>query len=164
MRHKPVPEPPASLDAVETVRAALPRTPRPESDCCARVVDRTDVADRDDAATWLTFLRALGLANEVDGKFVRTDDAVAPGPLADAFEANVYAAREVLDALADADRPLDADAVFERVESVVPRWERERNPDWEATWRERVARLLGWASLLGLVERRQTGYVLPDER
>jgi hypothetical protein len=78
MRFKPVPPAPESLDAVAAVQRAVPLVPGSEADCCARVLDRTHVTERDDARTWLTFLRALELVRETDGEFVR-ERAVRPG-------------------------------------------------------------------------------------
>jgi len=156
VRLKPVPPVPEGLDAVFDVQAALPLTPGTESDCCARVVARTFVDQRGDAEDWLSFLRALGLARETGGKYVRERVEPTGTELAGQFCERVYGAREVVAALGDT--PKTGDDVFESVD-IVPRWERERNPEWEAAWRERVARLLDWAVLFGLAGRRNGGYV-----
>lgn len=140
------------------VRAALPLVPGAVEDCCARVVARTAVPSRDEARRWLTFLRALGLATETDAGFARTRENKDREALAGAFRERVFGAREVLDALAAAEEPLDEAAVFERVEAQVPAWERARHDDWQRRWRERVARLLAWADLLGLATRTAEGY------
>jgi hypothetical protein len=159
MKLKPVPAAPDGLDALADVQRAVPLVPGSEEDCCARVLDRTHVGERDEARTWLTFLRALDLARETDAGFVRERGEPEQQALAEAFRAQVFAADDVLDALADADGPLTADEVFERVEPTVPTWEREKNPGgWRDTWRERVRRLLDWAVLLGLAEREDGGY------
>jgi hypothetical protein len=164
MRLKPVPPVPEDLDRLWTARKAVPLVPGSEDDCCARLQRRMDLPGRDQARTWLTFLRALGLAEETAQGFARTREDVDTEALADRFREGVFAAREVLDALDAADEPLDVDAVFERVESVVPNWERHKDPAWEDTWRERVARILAWAVLLGLVEEADGEYRPGDER
>lgn len=159
MKLKPVPAAPDSLDAVADVQRAVPLVPGSEADCCARVMDRTHVGERDEARTWLTFLRALELARETDAGFVRERRKPEKSAIAAAFREHVFAAEDVLDALADADGPLAADEVFERVEPTIPQWEREKDPGgWRDTWRERVRRLLDWAVLLGLAERVDDGY------
>jgi len=151
MRLKPVPEPPASLDAVEEVRSALPLVPGSEDDCCARLLRRTHVEARDEARTWITFLQALELAAEHEGGFARTREDVADDELPERFLAGVFAAREVCAALDG--EPRSPAAFLDAIEDVVPRWERSRYDDWRADWTERVRRLLAWAVLLGLAER-----------
>ncbi len=158
MRLKPVPEPPTDLSTVADVHSALPLVPGSEDDCCARVVRRTDVAARDEAKRWITFLRALGLATEHDSGYARERTDPDRAAMATAFRERVFAAREVLDALAAADEPLDAPTVLARVEAVVPRWERSKRQDWREDWTNRVERLLGWAVRLGLAERTDAGY------
>jgi hypothetical protein len=158
MRLKPVPAAPADVDGLWAAREAVPLVPRPEDDCCARVMDRHGVASRDEARTWLTFLRALGLVAERDGSFYRTREEPGRAELAGRFREHVYAAREVLEALDGADEPRHAPAVFAAVEDVVPQWERHKDPAWERTWRRRVSRLLDWAVLFGLAERVDDGY------
>jgi len=153
MRLKPVPEPPGSLDAVDEVRSALPLVPSSEDDCCARVLQRTHVEARDEARTWITFCQALDLAAEHESGFARTREDVPRDALPERFLTGVFAAREVLAALAEADEPLAPAAVLDDIEDVVPRWERSRYDDWRADWTERVWRLLEWTVLLGLAER-----------
>jgi len=157
VRFKRVPDPPASLDALSDYRRAVPLVPGSEDDCCARLQRRTDVATRDAARTWLTFLRALELVAKTDDGYARTRKDANPDALAEAFRERVFGAREVLSALDDG--PADADEAFEAVRPAVPQWERHRNPEtWETEWRERVERLLAWAELLGLAERTADGY------
>lgn len=163
MRLKPVPPAPGDRDALWAHREAVPLVPKPEDDCCARLVDRRGVPSRDEARTWLTFLRALGLVAEDDRGFHRTRTDPAPEELADRFRERVFGAREVLSALAAADGALDAGAVFERFEPTVPHWERHKDPAWRRSWRERVGRLLDWAALLGLATETPDGYVLAGE-
>ncbi|MFB6105859.1 MAG: hypothetical protein ABEJ70_02695 [Halobacteriaceae archaeon] len=158
-RYKPVPDPPADLEAVAAAHRAVPLVPGSVEDCCARLVARTAVPSRDEARRWLTFLEALGLASETGSGYVRTDAEIDRDALARAFRDRVFAAREVLDALAAAGEPLTPDEAFERVADVVPTWERQRRGDWRADWTDRVTALLGWAALLGLVERTDAGYV-----
>ncbi|MFB6138638.1 MAG: hypothetical protein ABEJ42_09950 [Halobacteriaceae archaeon] len=172
MRFKPVPPAPAALDAVAAARDAVPLVPAPEADCCARVGDALD-CERDVARQWLTFLRALGLVREAERGFVRTDATVERDALAAAFRERVHGASEVLAALDSASATAAADepeaaggsgaagttrgAVAERTADVLTRWERDRRPDAMAAWTERVGRLLGWATLLGLAERVEAG-------
>lgn len=163
MRFKVVPEPrpPAFL---ERARLAMPLVPGDEDDCCARLMAETDIAARDAAREWITFLRALGLVAEADGGYYRTREDVDDATLARRFRERIHPAAEVLDALADAGAgaeagtPLDADAVFERVVDEVPQWERARRSDWEAVWRERVGRILEWAVAFDLAARADGGY------
>ncbi len=159
MRFKPVPDAPGSLDAVAAARRAVPLVPDSEDDCCARLARRCDLPSRDAARTWLTFLRALDLAEETeDGKFRRRADP-EPDRLREAFVERVFGARELLAALDAADDPLTADAAFDALRGRVPAWERHRSASWEADWRDRTERLLEWAELLGLAEKRDGGYV-----
>lgn len=164
MQFKPVPAPPDSLGFLEEARATVPLVPKSEHDCCGRLMDRTSVDVRGDAETWLTFLRALELVAEHDRGYARTRTAFDHEAVAEAFEERVFAADAVLDALRSTDEPLDVDAVFREVEDVVPRWERDRHPDWRDVWRDRVADLLEWAVLLDLAERSDGGYRAIDER
>lgn len=157
MQRKPVPPAPDSLAALDAVRDALPLVPKPEDDCCRRVVDATDVPDRGTASAWIVFLAALGAVEETDAGFARTRDALAPADLAANFREHVFLAGDCIAAL-DADEPRSAAAVFERVRDRVPRWERSKRENWEAFWTERVERRLDWAVLLGLAERTADGY------
>ncbi|MFB6108244.1 MAG: hypothetical protein ABEJ82_05310 [Haloplanus sp.] len=154
MKFKPVPEAPADLAVVTRAQRALPLVPDAEADCCGRLLDRVDLPDRETAQTWLTFLRALGLAEETDRGFRRTRVDADPETLRTALLDRVFAADAVWAALEAADGPLTADEAFDRVRESVPEWERHRNPGtWEAVWRERVGRLLSWLVLLGGAER-----------
>lgn len=158
MRLKPVPPAPDDREALAAAKRAVPLVPGSESDCCARLRDRLDLRSRDEARTWLTFLRALGLADRTaDGGFVRTDRAADDAAVPRAFRERVFAAREVLDALGD--EPRSADEVFADVADVVPEWERDRADGWRSRWRDRVARLLDWAVVLGLADRTDGEYV-----
>lgn len=157
MRYKVAPGP-VDADLLVAVRDAVPLVPGSVDDCCARILDRTAVADRDAAADWLTFCDALGLAARTDRGYRRTDRDPDPEELGEAFRDHVFLAADLLDAVAAADDPLDADGTFERVRGSVPEWERNRHADWAAVWRGRAERLLDWAVLFGLVEHREGGY------
>ena len=163
MRRKPLPAPPDDLAAVRAARDAVPLVPGTEDDCCARLLGRLDLPGRDVAATWLTLLVALGLAEEGERGYSRVREAPADREsLAGAFLDGVYGAREVRAALAAADGPLDADAAFAATDDVVPAWERRKHgTDWAAVWRDRTVDLLGWLALLGLAERVDGGYRAP---
>ena len=82
-----------------------------------------------------------------------------PERLREAFRDRVYLADDVLSVLSAADGPVGVDAVYERLDDRVPRWERLRRTDADGVWRERVRRVLEWAVLLGLAERADGGYV-----
>jgi hypothetical protein len=159
MRYKVVPPAPASLDRVETVWQAIPIVPDPEDSCCRRLMADADVPSQDRAKEWLTFCRALGLAEEGPRGYSRVRDGYAPDEFPDRFRENVYAAAETLAVLADADGPLAPDSVFDRLRDRVPAWERARSTDWADTWRERVGHVLEWCVLLGLAGRADGGYV-----
>lgn len=164
VRFKIVPPVPDSLDALAAVRGAVPRVPRPEEDCCARVVGAGVTGARDEASEWLTFARALGLVAESDRGYRRAaafdpDDPGDRATLRERFRERVYAAEELLSVLAAAEEPVAPDAAFDRLRDRVPAWERRHHGDAEAVWRERVERLLGWATLLGLAARVDGGYV-----
>ncbi|WP_336025588.1 hypothetical protein [Halobellus salinisoli] len=159
MRFKLLPEPPDSLEFVADAQRAVPLVPGTEDDCCARLMHRLDFPSRDVARTWLTFLRALELAEETPSGFVRESTEPTPKGIRKAFRDRVYGAREVLDSLAS-DEPRTVDEVFEEFEERVPVWETHRAAgDWRDIWRERVERILGWAILLDLADERDGGYV-----
>lgn len=160
MRFKRVPAPPADRGTLDRARRAVPLVPDPEADCCARLRARLALPDRDAGRAWLTFLRALGLVRRVEAGYRRVRPAPDDADLRAAFRDRVYGAREALDALGT--DPVDAAAVFARLRETVPAWERDRDPEWEATWRERTRRLLDWAVLLDLAERTGDGYRVTD--
>ncbi|WP_135304311.1 hypothetical protein [Haloarcula amylovorans] len=157
MRYKVAP-PARSLDFLDDARGAVPLVPDGESDCCRAIQRATDVADRETAREYLTFLQALGLVAKSDRGYHRTRTELDRVALAAAFRENVFAAAELLDVLEDGDGPLTSTDAFERVRDTVPRWERERHADWERVWRTRVEHLLGWANVFGLASRTDDGY------
>lgn len=152
MRVKSVPAPPDSIEGLFVIRDAVPLVPEPERSCCDRLASRTEV-DSEGAHDWLTFLRGLGLVREGSSGYHRTREEV--DDLGESLLAGVYGAREVCEILSE--EPLTAEEVVERFEGV-PRWERHRNPNWEAVWRERIERLLEWLVLVGLAERDSRRY------
>jgi len=157
MRYKVAPGP-AEYDLLVAAAEALPLVPGDAEDCCARIRDRTPIPARDEAREWLTFLQALGLAVETDRGFHRVRNPPDREQLAGAFPEHVYGVRELLGALESADRGLSAAETFERVRDIVPRWERDRDPDWEDTWTTRVRSLLDWAVVFGHAEVAPEGY------
>jgi len=158
VKFKLVPEPPADLSFVADAQRAVPLVPGTEDDCCRRLMDRVGFESRDVARTWLTFLRALELAEETESGFARTRRDPAHDALAVAFRERVYGADRLLDRLATAG-PLSADEAFEAFREDIPTWERHKDPSRvEDVWRERVANLLAWAVLLDLAERTDEGY------
>lgn len=157
MRYKVIPGP-ADEELLHAVSDAVPLVPGSVEDCCTRIRDRTAVPSREGAREWLTFCQALGLVDETGRGYYRVRDPPDGEALAVAFEEGVFGAREVLDRLDSVDCTLDAEAAFEAVREVVPRWERNRDPDWEAKWRGRVRRLLEWGVVFGHLERAEDGY------
>ena len=162
MRRKPLPPPPDELASIGEAHGAVPLVASTEEDCCARLQDRLGLPGRDTAATWLDFLRGLGLAEEGASGFSRVRADPDRDELAERFLQAVYGAQEALEALRAADGPLGAEAVAERTEALVSPWERQRDgPDWPAVHAERTADLLDWLVLLGLAEARPEGYRPP---
>lgn len=159
MRFKLVPEAPDGLERVREVQEAVPIVPGSEDDCCARIMDRTGIAPRDEARTWLTFLRALGLAREGPAGFSRIREEPDPDRLRERFRRRCYGAETVLGILEAADDPLTSEEVYDRFRTEIPAYEQYRWSDRLAeVWGERVTRLIEWACLLGLAERTATGY------
>jgi hypothetical protein len=156
VKFKVVPEP-RNREFLEAAQQALPLVPSSENDCCARLLDRTDLTAREAAREWITFLRALGLAEETDSGFRRLRRDLDQDDLDTAFRERVFGAEAVLDSLSTA-KARGVDEVFERFRSRVPNWERHRRPDWEDHWRERVRRLLEWLVLFDLAERVDGAY------
>lgn len=163
MRFKLVPEPPTELERVREAQRAVPLVPGDEDDCCARLARRCGFPSRDVARTWLTFLRALELAEETPSGYRRTDADPTPEHLRRAVLDRVLLAPAALAVLAGSDEPRDVDAVFGDLRDDVPTYEHHKNPDtWEAIWRDRTADLLGWFVLVGLAERTDGGFVATD--
>lgn len=169
MRLKPLPEPPAELedgrtafDAVADAQSAVPLVPGSENDCCARLMRREGFESRDVARSWLTFLRALELAEETDSGFKRTDREPTRENVRESFRERVFGARETLDVLREAEEPLTDESAFDRVRDTVPGWERERRRTWVEHWEARTARLLDWLVILDLAERVDGGYVVAE--
>ena len=152
MRLKPVPDPPTDLDALREYRRAVPLVPGDADDCCARLRRRCDLPDRQTANDWLAFLRAFGLVEETARGFVRADAEPTPERVREGLRDGVLFVPEALAALREAslDDPLTAADLFAATRDRVPRHERARDPDWEAAWRDRAARLLGWLALVDL--------------
>lgn len=150
MRYKVVP-PVRSVAFLREASASLPLVPGTVEDCCTRLRDGTDLASRDVAREYLTFLQALGLASEAEGGFYQSRDAPETDALREAFREQVFGASETINAVeSGADTP---EAVFEEViEPTVPRWERDRDQQWRATWRKRTERLLEWGVQFDLLE------------
>ncbi|SNZ06970.1 hypothetical protein SAMN06269185_1349 [Natronoarchaeum philippinense] len=146
-RFKPVPEPPESLDGLSEARQAVPLVPDAQADCCARLQRQLELTSRQDAETWLTFLRALELVKRTQRGYARTRDDFDRDELATALRERVVGAETVLDAAAESAEENAAGAAFEAVREDVPEWERRRHDDWEAVWRDRTERLLGWVAL-----------------
>lgn len=159
MRVKPVPTPPNDIETLTTAQRAIPLVPASEPECCARLLDRLGLDARDQARTWLTFLRGLGLVNQRTRGYVRTNRTIDQTELAAALLDGVYGARELLGILETADTPLPEAAVFAEFEPHIPQWERHHTPAaWRDRWQKRVSNLLGWLALVDRVESTPNGY------
>jgi hypothetical protein len=159
MRYKTAPGPVELIDTgtLEAAHTALPLVPEDVEDCCARVVERTAVPDRDHAREWITFMEALGLADETPRGYRRVRADVDPEAMGEPFSANVFGVAELLGALETGESQTVADA-FDALRPTVPEWERDRHDDWEAVWSDRVERLLAWSVALGLAVREDGRY------
>ncbi|WP_435154997.1 hypothetical protein [Haladaptatus sp. DFWS20] len=158
MKFKLVPEAPAEFDFVAETQRAVPLVPGTEDDCCARLMNRLDFPSREIARTWLTFLRALELAEETQSGFARLRRDPDRNELAEAFQSRVYGVSTVLSVLEE-HGPLTEQAVFEKFRDEIPTWERHKDPSRaENVWRERVGNMLDWAVLLELAEREDGEY------
>lgn len=154
MRYKPVPEP-RDVAFLRAARDAVGIVPGSEEDCCSRVTLETAVTSRDCAREVITFLQALGLIEERDGRFRATREEADRETLAARFREQVYLAEECLAALGSGD--VTPQTVAESIDGP-PAWERARGTDPEGEQVERVERLLGWAAALGLAEREDGRY------
>jgi len=165
MRLKRVPAPPESLSAVTAYQRAIPLVPGSVDDCCRRLVRRCACATRQDAADWLAFLNAFGLVRETERGVVRADVEPTQARLQITLRETILHVPATLRLLADASRahPVTAADVFEATRDAVPRHDRARDTDWEATWRARAGRLLRWLVLADLAapvdETDPQGYV-----
>ncbi|MCU4754397.1 hypothetical protein OB919_20885 [Halobacteria archaeon AArc-curdl1] len=167
MQFKLVPKAPESVAYLETVQAAVPLVPGTEDDCCARIMRQTDISPRDEARTWLTFLRALELATEGPSGFHRVRGRPAPtdpaefSRLRESFSTRVYGVDRILTILEAADEPLSADAVFDRFRESIPQYEQHKHRNrLREIWGERVARILEWAVLFDLAKKGSDGYTV----
>ncbi|WP_049925812.1 hypothetical protein [Halopiger goleimassiliensis] len=157
MKFKPVPEPPADLETVVRTARAVPTQAEAVDDCCAHLLAETRLTDRDAAATWLVFLRALEVVTEEPAGYRRleADPTVDPAAWRRSFRERIYGAEAVLETLADSDDPLSAAAVADAVRrDSSARARAGRTDDREG----RIERLLEWAVLLGVADRSPEGY------
>lgn len=163
MRTKAVPPAPDDLGFLEEAQAAVPLVPEPEESCCVRLASRLAGVNKDDARTWLAFLEALSLVEEGELGYVRTRTRPTADSLREPFRTRVFGVEEVLTHLGETGHA-DVDAVFNAVEDHVPQWERHRNPgSWQTIWRDRVADLLEWARLFGLVTTADGSYTVATD-
>lgn len=157
MRFKVVP-PVRSISFIREAHRTLPLVPSSENDCCALLMNH-GIDSRDEAREWITFLRALRLVAEENGRFYQCRVDPSDRELASAFRERMHAANELLALVAEAESPLTAAEVFERSQQeIIPQWERYQQ-DWEKIWRERVRRLLAWGCEFDLLRLRDEGYV-----
>lgn len=155
MRYKVVPEP-RSVNFLRVVRNALPLIPHSTEDCCARIRDATDLPARDDARAYLTFIQALGLAAEGSRGYHRTSTELSDEQFGPAYRAGVFGVAELTSYLGT--EPKTAAECFSFLKDSVPKWERDRNQDWQTVWEARTNRLLEWGVTFGLFERTEDGY------
>lgn len=154
-----------ALEQVVAARDVLPLVPGTEDDCCARLMDRRGYPSRDVARTWMTFLRALGLAEETPDGYRRVRGAVDRDDLAVALRDRVFAVEALLSVLATTTEPLDAAESFARLRDRIPEWERHKHPrEWADRWERKTDWLLSWCALFGLLDERESGagYVVAD--
>ena len=161
MRFKWVPEPPETVDEVASIHRAIPLVPASESTCLQRLRSRgTPLDTRDDATTWLTFLRALDAVDRTPSGYRRRRvDLTADLP--NRLINGVYGARELYELLAAADEPLSVDALLERTVEL-PTWEQHHQTDPQRVHRRRQRRLADWLVLSGTAEKTATGYRLTE--
>jgi len=159
VRYKVAP-PARSLDFLRTARGAIPLVPDSEADCCVAIQRATDVSDREQARAYLTFLQALGLVAESGRGYHRTRSELDRDALAATYRERVFLVAELLAAVAGGAG--GAEAAFEAVRDEIPRWERERDPEWEQHWRENVDHLLGWAVVFGSLATANDRLVRPQ--
>lgn len=156
MRVKLVPPPPDALGDVVAAQRAVPLVPRSEHECWSNVAERLGLESRDVARTWLTFLRGLGFVERGSSGFVRTRLEPDRASIAAGLRDGVFLAEELLVTLGC--EPRSPGEAFDHVADRIPRWERERDPNWEETWRRRVEHLLAWLVLVDLARRTGSGY------
>ncbi|WP_440771457.1 hypothetical protein [Natronorubrum sp. DTA28] len=170
MQFKPVPEPPDDLESLETILKAVPTEAGVVEDCCQHLLEETRLDARNEAETWLVFLRALELVTEEPAGYRRCssakggsdDTALVLERCQRAFRDRVYGANLVLEALERAEGPLTDSETFGAVRGDVPAFDREVDTGrLETHWTERIRRLLEWGILFGLVERTTDGRYRP---
>ncbi|PSQ51766.1 hypothetical protein BRD20_09585 [Halobacteriales archaeon SW_8_65_20] len=71
-------EDPESTARIETVWRAIPIVPDPEDSCCQRLMADADVSSQDAAKEWLTFCRALELADKGPRGYARRREGYNP--------------------------------------------------------------------------------------
>lgn len=158
MRFKHVPAAPDTVDRVFEARRAVPLVPNSQDDCCTRLMERVGFPERDEAAKWLTFLRALGLVAEHETGYARTREDVDPEALADRFLDGIYLGEAVHETVAQSETPRTADEVFDAVNDRVPQYERHKYPQtWQEVWGDVVARELDWLVVLGRLSKTDDG-------
>lgn len=158
MRFKVVP-PVRSRAFIREAHWSLPLVPSSENDCCALLMNH-GIDSRDEAREWITFLRALGLVSEENGRFYQRQVDPSDRELASAFRERVYAANELLNLVAETESPLKVEELFEQgqEQGIIPQWERYQQ-DWENVWRVRIQRILAWGCEFNLLKQREEGYV-----
>ena len=145
-----------AVELVTATQRAVPLVPGSENDCCARLQRRVGFPSRDVSRTWLTFLRGLGYVEATSDGFRRLRREPTASGVRRGLLDGIVGAREIAAALAR--EPQTEQTAFAAVSEAVPRWERTRTDDWEAVWRGRTDRLLGWFHALGMVTATSEGY------
>lgn len=152
MRYTLVPEP-REGNVLDDIWQTLPDEKQPETDCCGRIVDGTDIEDRESAREWLVFLHALDCVSKTDGTYHRTHRPSTQSALDERFRTQIYGVTEIRAALANAPNPLTVRGVLDRLDdSTLDRLARTETPE---TYVDRVLR---WAVELGLVVEQTDGF------
>jgi len=159
MEYRLVP-PPGSIERLHAIRETVPSDPNAVEDCCAHLIEHTDISSRTVAEQWLVFLRALGLVATDGGRYYRTEQAIDRSELCVALQSNIAGATAIADwlssnRLADHDEKKVAEDEIERlyqaVESDLPRTVRDGESDSQqpqVTGKEYVSRVGKWIQTL----------------
>jgi len=172
VQFKPVPVPPDDLEGVEPILAAVPTVAGAVDDCCAHLLEESRLETRTEAETWLTFLRALEVVTEESAGYRRrsTDEpvetALDPTVLGQSFRERVYGVDSIVGIVEQADGPLIAEDVLDRVRAESDAGIHEsRAGRFETDTLEWIHRLLKWAVILNLVNQTgsETRYDAPSD-
>ncbi|MFB6253504.1 MAG: hypothetical protein ABEI06_02725 [Halobacteriaceae archaeon] len=155
MKFKPIPQPPDQISTLKEAQQSIPMVPSTETNCCSRLVSVLNLSEKDVARTWLTFLRALKLVQKSNTGYTRTTHS----PLSDstrwAFITRVIGVQKMLAILWRVQDPVREEQLFSEWVDIVPEWERQKSAHWQQTWRQRLRRIVRWATLFDLIDNIQ---------